>query len=143
MKIEEVKEKETFKKACEILERFSEGEMPQEKSILKPGPQQQPQSANNFKQPLPQSQSQQNVSNANRGQTLNATILAQTPNVNRQTAAPPNSVAVDPHRTIIQTQPKNLPRPIVPQNRTTFDKLIDLFIGDGPNNRFIKFKFYQ
>jgi hypothetical protein len=28
-----------------------------------------------------------------------------------------------------------IPRPFIPPNRSTIDKILDFFIGDGPNNR--------
>lgn len=30
----------------------------------------------------------------------------------------------------------SLPRPVLQQNRSAFDKLVDMIIGDGPSNRY-------
>ena len=38
-----------------------------------------------------------------------------------------------------QHPPQTMSRPVVPLNRTIFDKVLDYMIGEGPNNRFSYF----
>jgi len=129
--IEEVKEKETFKVACEILKRFSDTELIPDKNPKLP--------VNIAKQPIQQYHS---LPGSKSQQQLNA----QTPMVNRAMPAPPNTVTMGPNgrNNAMPMMPYNqhqqqlfkLVRPILSQTRSTFDKLIDLVIGDGPNNRY-------
>ena len=44
------------------------------------------------------------------------------------------SLSVNPQYAMAQPRTV-LPRPIVPANRTIFDKVLDFLIGEGPNNR--------
>lgn len=122
--------------ACEILERFSDTESIPDKNPKLP--------VNNLKQPIQHSQSLPGSKNQ---QKLNATFVAQTPMANRAMPVPPNTVTMGPNARNnampmgmpmmpMNQQPIKLARPILSQNRTTFDKLIDLVIGDGLNNRY-------
>jgi endoplasmic reticulum junction formation protein lunapark len=54
---------------------------------------------------------------------------------NLNTSIRPNLVSSLPSHLIPQMIPRT-PRPILPQSRSTFDKLIDFFIGEGPSNRY-------
>ncbi|KAL3314661.1 hypothetical protein Ciccas_006724 [Cichlidogyrus casuarinus] len=55
-----------------------------------------------------------------------------------QNQAQPQSIASEAKRGPPQHQKNSiqLPRPILPRERSIVEKLIDSFVGDGPNNRF-------
>lgn len=138
--IEDVKEKETYKKAKEILEKFDP-----DSSLVK----------NDGKQEV----NNGNVSVASPGNEMrqrNINKTLSTPNTSLPQQLPPSSAtpmkqAPSPFRGMspaMQRQffinnvppgtPPGPPKPIqvIPKERTTTDKFVDYLVGDGPNNRY-------
>jgi hypothetical protein len=159
--LEEVKEKETYKKAREILERFSNGVVDITPPIT-PSQQNSTPLLNqthighinngnklvkrNIKEQMllqnktftsPLSSSNENLNR----QQLNKTSLPvdSSVNIHRITSPPLNQHAAPPSSLGMDSQSLNrtlLPRPVIAPNRTFFDKLLDFVIGEGPNNRY-------
>ncbi|XP_072020602.1 endoplasmic reticulum junction formation protein lunapark-B-like [Amphiura filiformis] len=113
--LEEVKEKESYKKAKEILDKFDP-----------PPPQPKPTPATTT--PVPRLRQRPMTA---RG--------ARTPNMPR---SPPRQPGLAPMLTPQQQlmlrpqMPPSTARPILPRERGTFDKLVDLVVGDGPSSRY-------
>lgn len=171
-----MKEKETYKKAREILERFSSGvdvqitppTSPQGNQSIYPSS--TPSVINNRRMQLNETAmlnssnmtmngttlvhrnvkqiQQQNMSiyqgpkpgnnllepTKSQSNLLNASTMSSSSNVqssasNLGPSAPAPTPQVSQQRTL-------LPRPIIAPNRTIFDKILDFFIGEGPNNRY-------
>lgn len=126
--LEEVKEKESYKKAKEILEKYDPA------SVSPPPP---PVS------PVPTGMSSSTVTPALRqrippGRGRGRGRGMATPMVpNRQTPLPPGTPwtpQVGGPRPM--SRPPSTVRPILQQNRGTVDKLVDYLVGDGPSNRY-------
>lgn len=164
-----MKEKETYKKASEILKRFaSEAELPVQKESIKQMQQQMnaftPPQTSQLQANTPPFMTAQTVLNTNRQQPNGASIkqLGSSNNNNmiaaqasRNHQPMPNSNIVTPVAASQNINPMPtfsnpqanmyayaermqrtlIPRAFVPQNRSTIDKVLDFFIGDGPNNR--------
>lgn len=82
-----------------------------------------PKPGNNLLEPT---KSQSNLLNAS---TMSSSSNVQSSASNLGPSAPAPTPQVSQQRTL-------LPRPIIAPNRTIFDKILDFFIGEGPNNRF-------
>ncbi|XP_025424552.1 endoplasmic reticulum junction formation protein lunapark isoform X2 [Sipha flava] len=104
--LDEVMEKETFKVAKEILEKYA----PQQLQSM---------TSQNF---INQRASTNNrISFASTGRPMN-----RVPNMGQPPAIMPSTVK--PRLA--------LPRPVLPKDRTIFDRLADIVLGDGPQNRY-------
>lgn len=156
--LEEVKEKETYKKAREILERFSSGvdiqvtppSTPMKESSSSSTPFLTKRSdllnetglntsvMNNAglvhrnvksiqNQSMMKQQPQVNLDSTSSLRQINNTVNVASSNNSQQVTQ--QSMGLSHARTV-------LPRPIIAPNRTVFDKVLDFFIGDGPNNRY-------
>ena len=138
--IESVKEKETYKKAKEILEKFDP-----DNSLIKNDAKQDVTNGK-LSSPIPGSEvRQRNV--AHTMSTPNASFSQQPPSF----SATPKLQMVSPLRGIspaLQKQffinnmppgtPPGPPKPIsvLPKERTIADKFVDYLVGDGPSNRY-------
>lgn len=165
--LEDVKEKETYKKAKEILERFSSGV---DISITPPATPAQP--ANRTQAAIMTSNGNTNLIHRNVNKNnLNASMRADTSILNK-TVASNGSITHNNNNTSMNSsvvksesttasgqfvQPTGpppsglammnasanartlLPRPIINPNRTFFDKVLDFIIGEGPSNRYANF----
>ncbi|RNA17986.1 lunapark-B isoform X1 [Brachionus plicatilis] len=161
--LEDVKEKETYKKAKEILERFGNGV---EISITPPS---SPSKNKTMISATPFGNSQKfgetnlvhrNIKNIQQNQMNMSRNPLNTSNLNRSTNKIGSSGSISseskpiPTQTLgpIQNQSQQiaspppitaasqvrtlLPRPIITPNRNFFDKILDFIIGEGPNNRY-------
>lgn len=146
--LEEVTETETYKKAKEILLKFAPDQLrmtplsPQSVTKVSPVPNVTPIGYNKL----------QGISPAPSSGDLRRRIIPRQPvNIMMQSATPINTGAMarstpNPQHTPFQSamKPINspfmgqrlLPRPILPQQRSYLDRLIDALVGDGPSNRY-------
>lgn len=146
--MEEVTETETYKKAKEILLKFAPDQLrmtplsPQSVTKVSPVPNVTPIGYNKL----------QGISPAPSSGDLRRRIIPRQPvNIMMQSATPINTGAMarstpNPQHTPFQSamKPINspfmgqrlLPRPILPQQRSYLDRLIDALVGDGPSNRY-------
>ncbi|XP_065217842.1 endoplasmic reticulum junction formation protein lunapark-B [Planococcus citri] len=117
--LDEVMDKEVYKVAKEILEKFAPEQLNKDsvKPIIK-----------NEKSIVPIN---------SRSDMVARQRIVPTP-VNRFNGTTPlPDVAFQAVPNSNQLQPRlSLPRPVLPRNRGAFDKLIDMVIGDGPGNRY-------
>lgn len=162
--LEDVKENETYKKAREILERFSNGLVditppitPSQQNSTPLLNQTQIGQSNNgtklVKRNIKEQMLQQNKtftvsspstfssSNEHRQQLNKTSSGMETSSMSshRQTSPPLQQHVAPPSSLGLDTQSLNrtlLPRPVIAPNRTFFDKLLDFVIGEGPNNRY-------
>ncbi|CAH1773444.1 unnamed protein product [Owenia fusiformis] len=131
--LNEVMEKETYKKAKEILEKFD----PENYKKLEPPPGATPMRT-------PQGQEIRQRSAASRG-APNATP-SQPPKDTKATPGPSTGPPGTPMSQANMSQQRGplygrppgppMPRPILPRECSTADKLIEYLLGDGPQNRY-------
>lgn len=144
--LENVMEKETYKKAKEILEkydpdRFKELELPMKTSVHaktpgmdlhhRQGQVRSPQSS----QPRPDfTRAPVNMTSSRPGQAVGM----MTPNGPRNAAQnmQPRVLLNSPHINGRTPQGPPLPRPILSKDRGMVDKLLEYLIGDGPQNKY-------
>lgn len=118
--LDEVMDKEVYKVAKEILEKFAPEQL--RKEMAKP--------VNaNLNSIMPINSKPEMVARHR---------IVNTPPKRFNGMSPQPEVAFEtPRNSNHQLQPKlSLPRPVLPRNRGAFDKLIDMVIGDGPGNRY-------
>ncbi|XP_011503630.1 PREDICTED: protein lunapark isoform X2 [Ceratosolen solmsi marchali] len=132
--LDEVTETETYKKAKEILMKFAPDQ-------LKITPMLCPQSVIISDSPklsttqmiVPSLQTEVEL----RRRALTSSNFPQNLSINRITQ--PEIVRITPSQTpstVYQKSESSLPRPILSQQRSYIDRLIEYVIGDGPNNRY-------
>uniref|UniRef100_A0A6I8RNN0 Endoplasmic reticulum junction formation protein lunapark n=1 Tax=Xenopus tropicalis TaxID=8364 RepID=A0A6I8RNN0_XENTR len=157
--LEEVMEKETYKAAKLILERFDpDSRKIKELELPVPGPPITPRPGQDLRQ---RTAAQRNISVStpvNPGQESPQVpgLLAATPSLQRDTSAPggppERSVQPTPQSNILQRRPGSpattvsgmaihppgppLARPILPRERGAMDRVIEYLVGDGPQNRY-------
>ncbi|CAH0754342.1 unnamed protein product [Bemisia tabaci] len=115
--LDEVMNNETFNKAKEILEKYAPDQLPKGSGMVVPL----------------------------LGHRATPVSGAKTPAVNnpakKSLFSPDKSVVPSPtvisRRSLVNSQPShNLPRPILPTEKTILEKLVELIVGDGPSQRF-------
>ncbi|XP_066593400.1 endoplasmic reticulum junction formation protein lunapark-B [Prorops nasuta] len=140
--LEQVTETETYKKAKEILLKFAPDQL--KMTPLSPPVQKTPGVAVIGETPQRISNPQINLSSMTASAELRRRVLSP---ISRVSATP--SIGVTPLNinriptsalTPLPNTPyhtgKALPRPIIPQQRSFMDRLVDYLVGDGPSNRY-------
>ncbi|XP_046848482.1 endoplasmic reticulum junction formation protein lunapark-like [Xenia sp. Carnegie-2017] len=140
--IENVKEKETYKRAKEILEKFN----PDDESLKKP----EVNRGNQTVGKITSATSRSGVRHRNISQissTPNSSVLKPPPSF----SATPNAPVMSPLRGLSPAMKKDFfvnnmppgtppgppkPIPVTPKERTITDRFVDYLVGDGPNNRY-------
>ncbi|XP_012532211.1 endoplasmic reticulum junction formation protein lunapark-B isoform X2 [Monomorium pharaonis] len=141
--LNEVTETETYKKAKEILLKFAPDEL-----TMSPLIQRMPMPSDTPRRPTPQAvispqpselrrriiptQNQPQIAHigvSGSGQTTPTIRL-----INQPSNTPFQSRIINPNPAIGFRSP--LPRPVLPQQRTVIDRLVDYLVGDGPSNRY-------
>ncbi|XP_022105552.1 protein lunapark-B-like isoform X2 [Acanthaster planci] len=120
--LEDVKDKESYKKAKEILDRFDPSSSPPPPQpvvaiVPKPG---QP--------PVPKLRQ--------RPMTARGARTPNTPPQRPQQRGPPTLAPKLTPQQQLMMRPQAPPRPILPRERGTVDKLVDFLVGDGPSSRY-------
>ncbi|XP_073489951.1 endoplasmic reticulum junction formation protein lunapark isoform X2 [Aquarana catesbeiana] len=149
--LEEVMEKETYKTAKQILERF-DPDSKKSKELEIPSAAASPNTTPRLGQDLRQrTAAQRNSSvstpvNPNQGSPQVPGLLAATPGLQRDTSAPggppERTVQSGLQSTLVQRRPAihppgpSLVRPILPRERSAMDRVIEYLVGDGPQNRY-------
>ncbi|XP_077304190.1 endoplasmic reticulum junction formation protein lunapark isoform X2 [Lithobates pipiens] len=149
--LEEVMEKETYKTAKQILERF-DPDSKKSKELEIPSAAASPNTTPRQGQDLRQrTAAQRNLSvstpvNPNQGSPQVPGLLAATPGLQRDTSAPggppERTVQSGLQSTLVQRRPAihppgpSLVRPILPRERSAMDRVIEYLVGDGPQNRY-------
>ncbi|XP_077304188.1 endoplasmic reticulum junction formation protein lunapark isoform X1 [Lithobates pipiens] len=159
--LEEVMEKETYKTAKQILERF-DPDSKKSKELEIPSAAASPNTTPRQGQDLRQrTAAQRNLSvstpvNPNQGSPQVPGLLAATPGLQRDTSAPggppERTVQSGLQSTLVQRRPgtpspaisgmaihppgPSLVRPILPRERSAMDRVIEYLVGDGPQNRY-------
>ncbi|XP_040213632.1 endoplasmic reticulum junction formation protein lunapark isoform X2 [Rana temporaria] len=154
--LEEVMDKETYKTAKQILERF-DPDSKKSKELESPSAAASPNTTPRPGQDLRQrTATQRNLSvstpvNPNQGSPQVPGLLAATPGLQRDTSAPggPPERTAQPglQSTLVQRRPgmpspaisgmgPSLVRPILPRERSAVDRVIEYLVGDGPQNRY-------
>ncbi|CAH2305816.1 endoplasmic reticulum junction formation lunapark [Pelobates cultripes] len=156
--LEEVMEKETYKAAKLILERFDPDSKKIKELELPVGVPITPRPGQDLRQ---RTAAQRNVSvstpvNPSQGSPQVAGLLAATPGLQRDTPAPggPPDRAIHPavQSNLVMKRPGSpatpisgmaihppgppLARPILPRERGALDRVIEYLVGDGPQNRY-------
>ncbi|XP_075036674.1 endoplasmic reticulum junction formation protein lunapark [Mixophyes fleayi] len=156
--LEEVREKETYKAAKLILERFDPDAKMKELELAATDITNTPRPGQDLRQ---RTAAQRNISvstpvNSSQGSQQVPGLLAATPGLQRDTSAPGGP----PERTVqqglqsglVQRRPGSpataisgmaihppgppLARPILPRERGALDKVVEYLVGDGPQNRY-------
>ncbi|CAI9564891.1 unnamed protein product [Staurois parvus] len=158
--LEEVMEKETYKTAKQILERF-DPDSKKSKELEVPSAAASPNTPRPGQDLRQRTAAQRNLSvstpvNPNQGSPQVPGLLAATPGLQRDTSAPggPPERNVQPglQSTLVQRRPgtpspaisgmaihppgPSLARPILPRERGALDRVIEYLVGDGPQNRY-------
>ncbi|KAM4697601.1 endoplasmic reticulum junction formation protein lunapark [Rhinophrynus dorsalis] len=157
--LEEVMEKETYKAAKLILERFDpDSKKIKELELPVPGTAVTPRPGQDLRQ---RTAAQRNLSvstpvNANQGSPQVSGLLASTPGLQRETSAPggppertaqpamqsnllqrrPGSPAIAISGMAVHPPGPPLARPILPRERGALDRVVEYLVGDGPQNRY-------
>ncbi|KAM9305700.1 endoplasmic reticulum junction formation protein lunapark [Gastrophryne carolinensis] len=157
--LEEVMEKETYKTAKLILERFDpDSKKTKELEISATSTPSTPRPGQDLRQ---RTAAQRNISvstpvNPNQGSPQVAGLLAATPGLQRDTSAPggPPERTAQPglQSTLMPRRPGTptpgisgmalhppgppLARPVLPRERGALDRVIEYLVGDGPQNRY-------
>lgn len=121
--LEDVKENYPYKKAKEILERFAAPIPPEHSpSSTKPS----------------ESQSREGLRHRSAGSQLPPSPMTTAGTASQRVEATPSGPQGSPAHFPPMRPPPGppLPRPILPRDRSVLDRLIEYFIGDGPQNRF-------
>lgn len=130
--LDEVMDKETYKNAKEILEKFAPEQLQKESAmtmVAKPNP---------VVRPVPTAP--QPGAQELRRRTVGPFPTPQ-PNIQQATpgwrALPPGATQVTPfqQRPSLPSGPP-LPRPVLPRERGVMDRLVEFIVGDGPSNRY-------
>ncbi|XP_018427758.1 PREDICTED: protein lunapark, partial [Nanorana parkeri] len=160
--LEEVMEKETYKTAKQILERFDpDSKKAKELEIIAAAAASSPHTPRPGQDLRQRTAAQRNLSvstpvNPNQGSPQVPGLLAATPGLQRDTSAPggPPERTVQPglQSTLVLRRPgtlspaisgmaihppgPSLARPILPRERGALDRVIEYLVGDGPQNRY-------
>ena len=161
-----IAEKETYKKAREILDRFSNGvdiniTPPVTPQNISTFPQSTPYLnatinakntlvQRNIKNQIQQEPNQNKTFNSNETMNLNKTKSENTVSMfgnagdsskfvqPQQMISPPTNQPAPPSSLSLASSARTmLPRPIIAPNRTFFDRLLEFIVGEGPNNRYM------
>lgn len=121
--LEEVKDKETYKVAKEILEKYAPEQLNKDTRKIVTN--------NKVKAMIPETPIRNDSLARHR-------LISNTPAEHKISFPHPSEVAFQAVPNMAaQAQPRlSLPRPVLQQNRSAFDKLVDMIIGDGPSNRY-------
>ncbi|XP_064611581.1 endoplasmic reticulum junction formation protein lunapark-B-like isoform X2 [Liolophura sinensis] len=135
--LEEVMEKETYKKAKEILEKYDPDRFKKKtvivtKPVITPASSGLRQRSVGFRGPSPQSGRGRGMSPAatprlpqGRGSPMQPRQIMSAGRNGKPVMSPYNQPPGPP-----------LPRPVLPRERGKMDKLVEYFVGDGPQNRY-------
>lgn len=123
--LENVMETETYKKAKEILEKFD----PETKRKLEEE-RKKAEIAANAPPPATPGTELRRRNNANGDNSPPVKLMS----TQQRMRFPPNTPL--PPQGPLRQAPPPLPRPILRQNRSTVDKMMEFLVGDGPNNRY-------
>ncbi|KAL3837493.1 hypothetical protein ACJMK2_022846 [Sinanodonta woodiana] len=137
--LEDVMENETYKKAKEILEKFDperykQLENPKVSAEKIPTPGTDLRQRSVLKQPASESVIRPQITPMMQGATPVRPLT--TPHI-----GPLSSRSMEP-RNIMSVQhngaPRGppLPRPLIPRERSSFERILDVLVGDGPQNRY-------
>ncbi|XP_078481765.1 endoplasmic reticulum junction formation protein lunapark-B [Ciona intestinalis] len=129
--LENVMETETYKKAKEILERFD----PETKKKLEEERQRR-------ENPTP-SPTTPGTELRRRGAPMPTPSAPNTPGFSGTPAMTPLRGPINPNMTPMNGNMRGalppvatLPRPLIQQNRSSMEKIVEYFVGDGPSNRY-------
>ncbi|XP_033624885.1 endoplasmic reticulum junction formation protein lunapark-B-like [Asterias rubens] len=120
--LEEVKDKESYKKAKEILDRFDPASSPP------PLQQATPSTSKAIAQPVPKLRQ--------RPMTARGVRTPNTPMQRPPVRGPPSMAPRLTPQQQLMMRPQTTARPILPRERGTVDKLVDFLVGDGPSSRY-------
>ncbi|XP_035752103.1 endoplasmic reticulum junction formation protein lunapark isoform X3 [Egretta garzetta] len=154
--LEEVMEKETYKNAKLILERFDPESSAKEAELPSAGTSATPRPGQEIRQRTTAQRNASMPSPATSKQGSPKSLVPATPNLQRETSA----LSGPPERTVVPSLQSNvlprrpgspatsvpgmglhppgppLARPILPRERGVVDRVIEYLVGDGPQNRY-------
>ncbi|XP_014245978.1 endoplasmic reticulum junction formation protein lunapark-B isoform X1 [Cimex lectularius] len=119
--LDDVMNTETYKKAKEILDKYAP-----EQLRKSPAPSPLQSTLTQINRTPPNKKPETNVQQSNHpSSVLQQRVVASTP----LRSTPPGLKPIPPAR-------RPLPRPLLPQDRSYLDKIIEIIVGDGPSNRY-------
>ncbi|KAK3597051.1 hypothetical protein CHS0354_022054 [Potamilus streckersoni] len=136
--LEDVMENETYKKAKEILEKY-DPERYKQLEHPKASPEKIPTSGtdlrqrNVLRQPTPGSVIRPQITPVIQGTSPVRPLT--TPHIGPTGMQPRNIMAVQ-HNGYGAPRGPPLPRPLIPHERSSFERLLDILVGDGPENKY-------
>ncbi|XP_011301002.1 protein lunapark-B isoform X1 [Fopius arisanus] len=148
--LEDVTETETYKKAKEILLKFAPDQLrmtpltpqPASKVIVSPASTpRRPSTPQAVVQPLPGGGELRRraltLSSPQENSSVGRSFSGSIPIGVAPVGTPPvSSLPSRPHNSAIMGPRSPLPRPILPQQRSYLDRLVEYLVGDGPSNRY-------